>query len=139
MNDFFRLLRDFVILIPLGVLIFGMFFSLTAITKENLILVTAGLIIFLYGLIASFLRQIYKDYLKFLPIEKSGDTGDLERRKRYHRYHYVAHFLLLAIFVYAFLLFWETIDMNQKIGASTTLSVAPPSLLLPSAGKRSQR
>ena len=131
MNDFFKLLRDFVIFIPLGILIFGIFFSLIAVSIENPILLTTGLIIFLYGLVASYFRQIYKDYLKFLRIEVSSGTEYLERWKRYHRYYYTAQFLLLGVFIHIFLRFWTTIDMVQGTKTTTTSSVTPLFALVP--------
>lgn len=101
MNDFFKLLRDFVIFIPLGILIFGIFFSLIADVQQNSSLLLVGLIIFLYGLIASYARQIYKDFLNFLRKEQLSNFNYLNRWKKYHRRYYFAQFILLGIFIYA--------------------------------------
>ena len=100
MNEFFKLLRDFVIFIPLAVLIFGIFFSLIAATQQNLGLLLVGLIIFLYGLIASYIRQIYKDFLNFLRKEQLSNSEYLSGWKKYHFWYYFAQFILLGIFIY---------------------------------------
>lgn len=113
MNEFFKLLRDFIIFIPLGVLVFGVFFSLIAVTNENFILLIVGLFIVLYGLIASYVRQIYKDHLHFLRKEMSPDSAHyLAKWKKYHRYYYIGQFLLLGIFIYFLWHFISVIEMS---------------------------
>lgn len=101
MNEFFKLLRDFIIFIPLAVLIFGIFFTLIAVANENLALLSVGLLIALYGLIASYIRQIYKDYLNFL---RKGDPSNgadyITKWKKYHCCYYTAQFILLGVFIY---------------------------------------
>ena len=101
MNEFFKLLRDFVIFIPLGILIFGIFFSLIAATQQNLSFLLIGLIIFLYGLVASYARQIYKDLLNFLRKEQPSSPDYFSRWKKYHFWYYFVQFILLLIFIYA--------------------------------------
>ncbi len=100
MNEFFKLLRDFVIFIPLAVLIFGIFFSLIAATQQNLPLLFIGLVIFLYGLVASYARQIYKDFFNFLRKEQLSNSKYLSRWKKYHLWYYFVQFILLLIFIY---------------------------------------
>lgn len=100
MNEFFKLLRDFVIFIPLAVLIFGVFFSLVAAAQQNLSLLLVGLIIFLYGLVASYVRQIYKDLLNFLRKEQLSNSKYLSKWKKYHFWYYFVQFILLGIFIY---------------------------------------
>lgn len=109
MNEFFKLLRDFVIFIPLAVLIFGIFFSLIAATQQNLLLLLIGLIIFLYGLTASYARQIYKDFLNFLRKEEPGNSHYLSKWKKYHFWYYFVQFILLLIFIYVlwYFLLWQ--------------------------------
>lgn len=124
MNEFFKLLRDFVIFIPLCVLIFGILLSLTALTERNLSLLIVGFIIFLYGLVASFLRQIYKDYLEFLKTEKLPGAEYLW--KKYHCYYYTAQFLLLGIFVYVFMRFWTTTNITRQFAIITIPSQSVP-------------
>lgn len=100
MNEFFKLLRDFVIFIPLGILIFGIFFSLIAAVQQNSSLLLVGLIIFLYGLVASYARQIYKDFLSFLRKEQLSNSDYLRKWKKYHCRYYFVQFILLGIFIY---------------------------------------
>lgn len=112
MNEFFKLLRDFVIFIPLGILIFGIFFSLIAAVQQNSLLLLVGLIIFLYGLVASYVRQIYKDSLIFLKKEQLNNSIYLSKWKKYHRRYYFAQFTLLGIFIYIpwYFLFQQNIN-----------------------------
>lgn len=112
MNEFFKILRDFIIFIPLGILIFGIFFVLVVVGEKNLALLPIGLLIVLYGLIASYMRQIYKDYLRFLKEEKLSPSDYLIKWKRYHRYYYIAQFLLLGVFVYILWNFILKTDLN---------------------------
>jgi len=114
MNEFFKLLRDFIIFIPLGILIFGIFFSLIGAIKENLILLFIGFIIFIYGLIASYLRQIYKDYLSFLKKELFNSSDCLKKWRKYHRLYYVVQFLLLGIFIYILWYFFSAFQTNKE-------------------------
>lgn len=100
MNEFFKLLRDFVIFIPLGILIFGIFFSLIAATQQNLSFLLIGIVIFLYGLVASYVRQIYKDLLNFLRKEQLGNSQYLSKWRKYHFWYYFIQFILLLIFIY---------------------------------------
>lgn len=100
MNEFFKLLRDFVIFIPLGVLIFGIFFSLIAATQQNLSFLLIGLVIFLYGIVASYVRQIYKDLLNFLRKGQLGNSQYLSKWRKYHFWYYFVQFILLLIFIY---------------------------------------
>lgn len=100
MNEFFKLLRDFVIFIPLGILIFGIFFSLIAATQQNLSFLLIGLVIFLYGLVASYVRQIYKDLLNFLRKGQICNSQYLSKWRKYHFWYYLVQFILLLIFIY---------------------------------------
>lgn len=113
MNDFFKLLRDFVIFIPLGILIFGIFFSLISATQQNSSFLLIGLIIFLYGLVASYTRQIYKDFLSFLRKEELGNSKYLSRWKKYHLWYYFTQFILLVIFIY--ILWYFLFQQNNEL------------------------
>lgn len=99
MNEFFKLLRDFVIFIPLGILIFGMFFSLIAAIQQNSFFLLIGLVIFLYGLVASYVRQIYKDLVSFLKGKQLSNLQHLSEWERYHFWYYFIQFILLLILV----------------------------------------
>lgn len=109
MNEFFKLLRDFVIFIPLGILLFGIFFSLIATTQQNLSFLLIGIVIFLYGLVASYARQFYKDLLSFLRKEQLGNSQYLSKWRKYHIWYYFIQFILLLIFIYVlwYLLFGQ--------------------------------
>lgn len=100
MNEFFKLLRDFIIFIPLGILIFGIFFSLIAAAQQNLSFLLVGLIIFLYGLAASYVRQIYKDLVNFLRKKQLGNSQYLSMWKKYHLWYYFVQFILLVLFIF---------------------------------------
>lgn len=100
MNEFFKLLRDFVIYIPLGILIFGIFFSLIAATQQNSFFLLIGIVIFLYGLVTSYVRQIYKDLLNFLRKEQLGNSQYLNKWRKCHFWYYFIQFILLLIFIY---------------------------------------
>ena len=113
MNEFFKLLRDFVIFIPLGILIFGIFFSLIAATQQNLSFLLIGLIIFLYGLVASYARQIYKDLLNFLRKEQPSSPDYFSRWKKYHFWYYFVQFILLVIFIYV--LWYFLFQQNNEL------------------------
>lgn len=123
---FFKLLRDFVIFIPLGILIFGIFFSLIAATQQNSSLLLVGLIIFLYGLVASYARQIYKDFLSFLRKEQLSNSNYLRKWKKYHRRYYFVQFILLGIFIYIlwFFLFQQHNDALLMVPQITFSSSA---------------
>lgn len=112
MNEFFKLLRDFVIFIPLGVLIFGIFFSLISATKGDPALLLIGLVIFLYGLITSYVRQIYKDFLSFLRKEQLSNPNYLSKWKKYHRWYYFTQLILLGIFIY---ILWYFLFRNNAL------------------------
>jgi len=124
MNDFLKLLRDFIIFIPLGILIFGIFFSLLAVSKENLTLLSLGLLIVFYGLIASLIRQFYKDKLSFLRREDLDGNNYLSRWKKYHLFYYVAQFSLLGVFSYIFFKFISTTEATS-VRLPETLIFAP--------------
>lgn len=123
MNGFFNLLRDIIIFIPLTVLAFGIIFSLISL-RSNESMLPFGLIIFLYGLVASYSRQFYKDLINFLREEKlpkkrrkkwSDEEWNkllniypdyLKRWKRYHRYYYIAQLSLLVLFIFIYFIYF---------------------------------
>ena len=119
MNEFFKLLRDF--------LIFGIVFSLIAVAQQNSSLLLVGIIIFLYGLVASYVRQIYKDFLHFLRKEQLSSSNYLSRWKKYHRRYYFTQFILLGIFIY---IIWYFLFRQNTLFAVSQITFSPDTLHL---------
>src|SRR3989344_9374741 len=115
MNEFVRLLKEIIAFVPLVILAFGVIFSLISLSNGNKPLLIAGLIIFMYGVTASYVRQIYKDLVLFLreeniPKKRKREWSDeewkqlianypdyLRKWKRTHRLYYITQFVLLAV------------------------------------------
>ena len=118
MNELAKLLRDTIVFVPLAILAFGMVFSLVSLWANNESALQVGLLISIYGLMASYVRQIYKDYVSFLKEEKfpkkrlkewsdeewkqllSSYPSYLQTWRKFHARYYGAQFMLLMVFVY---------------------------------------
>src|SRR3989344_4539898 len=75
---------------PLSVLAFGGVFTIASLTNGG-VFFEQSLLVFLYGITSSFVRQVYKDLIKhFLKVEK---------HKRYWMLHYLLQAILFSAFV----------------------------------------